>query len=130
MADDLDENFELDEKFSTQEQYYQSDNESVKIDQEEESFANVGNGHQNKQSVLNKGQKRKFEQLISDTSKASNKKANKKKNITEILKLKKNEIEQPTYAINEFKKLLVKFIKVNLSSVEKNELNLSEVSYK
>ncbi len=128
MADDLDENFELDEKFSTQQQqqHDQSDNESVKSD-EEKSFASVGNGHQ-KKTTADKGLKRKFEQVFSDATKTSNKKANKKKNITEILKLKKDELERPTYAINEFKKFLIKFINVNLSSVEKNELNLSEVS--
>ena len=136
MADDLDENFEMDEKFSTkqqQQQYDQSDNESVSNDEEEKSFASVGNGHQkhpikSSSAASNKGLKRKFEQVTSDAAKDSSKKANKKKNITEILKLKKNELEQPTYAINEFKKFLIKFLNVNLSSVEKNELNLSEVS--
>lgn len=58
----------------------------------------------------------------------ANRRRPKKKNITEILALKKDELEQPTYAVNEFKKCLLKYINVNLSSVEKNELNLNEVS--
>lgn len=120
MADDLEDNFELDEKFAGQ----QPDLVESTDEEEAEAFANIG------PFVEAKSQKRKFESLNSkktSSSETPNKK-NKKKNITEILELKKNEINQPTYAINEFKKSLIKFINVNLSSVEKNELNLSEVS--
>ena len=123
MADDLEDNFELDEKFSGQQP-----NLAESTDEEEaEAFKNIGS------FVESKPQKRKFDTLNNNNNNKNNSetpnKKNKKKNITEILELKKNEISQPTYAINEFKKSLIKFINVNLSSVEKNELNLSEVSF-
>lgn len=111
----MDENYNLDEKF----QQKFENTESAGSDAEEVEAAHE-----------NVAKKRKFDQVNSAGTKSSDSanKKNKKKNITEILKLKKDELSRPTYAINEFKKHLVKYINVNLSSVEKNDLNLSEVS--
>lgn len=125
--DDLDENYELDENFSTKYEHQSNidtDNEENEIPVVEEAPS-----ENNKKPI-----KRKFDQVTRNEKSNTNalndvsKKKNKKKNITEMLALKKSEIEQPTYAINEFKKILIKYSNVNLSSVEKNELNLSEVS--
>lgn len=53
-------------------------------------------------------------------------KSSKKKNITEILELKKDELNKPSYAYNEFKQQMCKFINENFSSVEKNEFNMNQ----
>lgn len=124
--DDLDENYELDENFSTKYEHQSN----IDTDNEENEIPAVDEApsENNKKPI-----KRKFDQVTRNEKSNTNalndvsKKKNKKKNITEMLALKKSEIEQPTYAINEFKKILIKYLNVNLSSVEKNELNLSEV---
>lgn len=110
MADVLDENYDIEEKFVVK----QVDANDSTSEHEEANATTLDSGS---------GKKRKFDQVKSDKNKK-----NKKKNITEILKLKKDELSEPTYAINEFKRHLCKYIKTNLSSVERNELNLSEVS--
>ena len=57
-------------------------------------------------------------------------KKQKKKTITEILEIHKDEINKPTYARNELIKTLTNHIDKNLSIVEKNDLNLSQDPHK
>ena len=121
MADDLDENYELEEKYRP---HLAND-----VSDEETEISSVPSD--------NKSKKRKFEDLVSNGNKAnkliksssddSEKKKKKKKNITEILKLKKDEFTQPAYATNEFKKFFFKFMNEKLSSVEKNAINFNQV---
>ena len=115
MADDLDENFELEAKFTLQHESIESDNSMSEpiVPQETKK-------------------KRKFEELTDTATPpqtaSSKKKKNTKKNITEVLQLNKTELNKPSYIINEFKKILSKYLNDNLSSIEKNELNLNEAS--
>lgn len=107
MADELDENYQLEKKFKIK---------AAELDEFSDS---------NEQSFqLNK--KSKFEQTRASNESNNKKIKKKKKNITEILELKKNDLNKPSYASNEFKNSLKKFINENLSSVEKNEFNLHE----
>lgn len=107
MADELDENYQLEKKFKIK---------AADLDEFSDS---------NEQSFqLNK--KSKFEQTRASNESNNKKIKKKKKNITEILELKKNDLNKPSYASNEFKNSLKKFINENLSSVEKNEFNLHE----
>ncbi|RNA37002.1 CMSS1 isoform X1 [Brachionus plicatilis] len=94
MADDLDENFQIEEDFLPSDQIADD-----LISDEPETFAN--------------------------TETKSIKSKTKKKNITEILKLKQNEFDRPSFANKEFKSMLLKYIKTNLSSVEKMDFNLT-----
>jgi hypothetical protein len=57
-------------------------------------------------------------------------KKQKKKTITEILEIHKDEINKPSYARNELIRILDAHIDKNLSIVEKNDLNLSQDSHK
>jgi protein CMS1 len=110
MADDLDENFELDdEKFTPSNSSNINDDESIDEDEE-------------KSQPLKKKTKIAFK----ETNSSAKIKKNKKKNITEILNLNRKEINKPNYATEEFKKILVKHLNEKLSSVEKNLLNLNE----
>lgn len=63
-----------------------------------------------------------------DESALKETKKRKKKNITEILELKKDEFNDPNYSRNEFKKMLTNHIEKNLSTVEKQSLNLNDDS--
>ena len=91
MADDLDENFQIEENFLP--------SETV----EEDDFSNED------------------KKLTESDPKKS--KVKKKKNITEILKLKQNELKKASLANKELKSILIKYIKTNLSSIEKMDLN-------
>jgi hypothetical protein len=113
MADELDENYTLDKKFSTHEPF-----ESISDGEEEEE-----NEQPKKKLKSNKFEPKSNER---NTNKQESKKKPKKKNITEILELKKKELNKPSYAYNEFKNHVFKFIADNLSSVEKNDFNLNE----
>ena len=112
MADELDENYTLDKKFSTHEPF-----ESISDGEEEEE-----NKQPKKKLKSNKFESKSNER---NTNKQESKKKPKKKNITEILELKKKELNKPSYAYNEFKNHVFKFIADNLSSVEKNDFNSS-----
>ena len=109
MADDLDENYFIEKEFEQKPAsipYVEDEDEDEEITETKPSL------------------KRKSDS--SPKVAEENKKKKKKLNITEILKLKSAEINKPNYAIDEFKTCLMKYITENLSSVEKNEYNLSK----
>jgi len=103
MADELDENYTLDKKFKVAEP----------IDDQEDL--------DELQTKSNK-----FDKPISKETSNSKKIKTKKKNITEILEIKKKELNKPSYAYDEFKRILTKFIVDNLSSVERKDFGLNE----
>lgn len=93
MADDLDENFQIEEDFLPNNEADEDDLDEIK------------------NSIT-------LENSFSKT------KTKKKKNITEILKLRENELKKASFANKEFKSILLKYIKKNLSSVEKMDMGL------
>lgn len=103
MADDLDENFSIEEEFlpepRPQEVDDDNDNELVEEKPSESSSSSS--------SSLKKSQQR-----------------NRRKNIHEILELRKDELSRPAYPNDEFTKLLVDYASKKLSSVERNTLDL------
>ncbi len=103
MADELDENYTLDKKFKVAEPIDDLDD----LDE--------------LQTKSNK-----FDKPISKETSNSKKIKTKKKNITEILEIKKKELNKPSYAYDEFKRILTKFIVDNLSSVERKDFGLNE----
>lgn len=111
MADDLDENFEISEEFIPEPRPQELSDESDN-DANDEPLENLDD---------RLPQKRK---AIDSRTQAQERKRHKRKNITEILKLRKSELAKASYAINEFTKILVDFANKKLSSVEKNDLNL------
>jgi hypothetical protein len=58
-------------------------------------------------------------------SQSKKKKKNKRLNISELLKLRGDQFDQNDFQTNEFKSQMVTHLNKHLSSVEKNELNLS-----
>ena len=112
MADDLDENYQLEKDLSSSENETEDD-----VEEEEEPKLGAAPVKFDKNSQPSSKQV--------ENAKNSNKKKNKKKNITEILKLKGSEISKPKFAVEEFKKIIKKYLNENLSSVEKNDLKLS-----
>jgi hypothetical protein len=106
MADDLEENFEIGDEFmpSTRPQEVNSSEE------EEEEIEEVNKPTTNKRKQP-------------PTAEAPSKKK-KRKNITEILELKKSEMSKASFATREFIKILSEYAQKKLSGVEKNELNL------
>lgn len=127
MAGDLDENYELEEKFT----YKQSHVDDSGLSSEEEEIETASNKVAKKRK-LDQTKGNPFEKKGADDkrgeSSTSVAKKKKKKNITEILQLKKDELSQPSYATNEFKKHVLKFMNDKLSSVEKNSVGLNEIS--
>lgn len=129
MADDLDENYELEEKFAykpstVDDSGVSSDSEETEPD-ENNKLSKKRKLDQSKSNPFEKGNKKGAENGADSSETAAKKK--KKKNITEILQLKKDELSQPSYATNEFKKHVLKFMNENLSSVEKNAIGFNEV---
>jgi len=57
---------------------------------------------------------------------AKKRKIKKRPNITELLKLRRSEFEKPSYFVHEMKNMLVKFIRENVSSVERTSLHISK----
>jgi hypothetical protein len=113
MADDLDENYEIENAFipkpSVQLNGPQLDGENDEDeddDNEEQDFTE------------NPG--------LNSSSQAASKKKRKRKNLTEILELKKDELAQASYATDEFIQQATSYINKKLSSVEKNDLNLGD----
>ena len=106
MADDLEENFEIGDEFmpSARPQEVNSSEE------EEEEIEEVNKSTTNKRKQA-------------PTAEAPSKKK-KRKNITEILELKKSEMSKASFATQEFIKILSEYAQKKLSGVEKNELNL------
>jgi hypothetical protein len=103
MADEFDENFLIENK-------YMRSAESVKINQDElinDEQDDVFNMHH--QNEMNS---------------QSVKKRNKKKNITDILKIKQDELNKSAYCKTELKAYLNDYIDKNLSIIEKNEFDL------
>jgi len=115
--DNLDENYLIDDKFS------HTFNESHDEELSESELLTDG---QQESSVIKKKRKTSEanESISLETSSSKSKKRRRKKNITEILKLRENSIIKPSQPIKEFKNALLKYMNENLSSVEKNELNL------
>jgi len=56
------------------------------------------------------------------------KKKKKKLNLTQILELKKDELSKVDYSKNELKKILLDYVKKNLSVIDRQDLNLSDES--
>lgn len=102
MADDLDENFEISEEFIPEPRPLDVYEEIQNVNESEKVNGNDGTNSENVKS------------------------RNKRKNITEILELRKDELSKASYATNEFKKILIDYANKTLCSVEKNELNLSD----
>jgi hypothetical protein len=97
MADDLEENYVIEENFLNKKK--QNDDEiDIEFDTQQQPGEVV----------------------------ETNRKKQKKKTITEILELNKDEINKPEYARNELIKILNDYIDKKLSIVEKNDLNLTE----
>jgi protein CMS1 len=114
MADDLDENFVLDDKnqnFSEPE----SDQESLSGDEESNNRGDKTSNNNKKRSSNQSGQEA-----------ADNKAKKKKMNITEILKLNQKELKKASYPTKEFKKIVKKYISENLSGVEKNNFGMND----
>ena len=130
MADDLDENYFVEKEFVQKTQKLDTnsvsdgeENDDNSENDEMEAKANVQS--KNDAKFLNK-RKIGDHDTIASTVNESKKKRHKKKNITEILKIReKTQKNQPSFPIKEFKRVLLKYLNENLSSVEKNDLNLS-----
>jgi hypothetical protein len=115
MADDLDENFLLDEKIKAHSDS-EDDNEEeeqIKSTDSNEAFENSNSQQPNQTGSINKDKTKK-------------KKKNKRLNISELLKLRGDQFDQDDFQTNEFKSQMVAYLNKHLSSVEKNELNLSD----
>lgn len=118
MADDLSENYLIEKEFIP------TINE---IDHDSNDSDLVQHEHP-KVQLKKDSNKRKIHEADSHASNSSNlnkKKRRKKKNITEILKLREHLKIKPSQPINELVGILIKYMNENLSSVEKNDLNLA-----
>lgn len=102
MADDLEENFQIEDEYIKKHDINRNN-----IEQDVIEFDDEINEDNNELKDSNK------------------KKKSKKKTITEILALKKNEVNKPAYIRNELKRLLNEYILKNLSVIEKTDLNLN-----
>lgn len=117
MADDLDENYQLDDEFMPSSEPCLFDDEAEEDEKEQHDIEQDEPGPQvknNKQRPSDSKSKQK----------ANENKKTKKKNITEILKLKEKELNKASFATREFKAIVQKHINNNLSSIEKTEFNL------
>lgn len=103
MADDLDENFEIEPEERDDDEDEDEDDDDDMVNEEETQKNGV---------------------KLKNVSQTDSKRKRKKKNITEILELKKSDFAKASYAANEFKKILIEYANKKLSSVEKNELGL------
>ncbi|CAF0849740.1 unnamed protein product [Brachionus calyciflorus] len=107
MADDLDENYQLEDEFLP------SNDAIINSDIEEVT----------EETKITESIKRK-----QNEEKSKSEIKTKKKNITEILKLKEKELSKASFATKEFKTLIQKHVSSNLSSVEKMEFDLIDES--
>lgn len=112
MADDLDANFEIDDEFIPEQRPHELNED-------------IDGSNSSDETRENSNEKNNVAKRPLDSSSTA-KSRRKRKNITEILELKKDELAKASYAINEFKKTLIDYANKKLSSVEKNELNLKE----
>lgn len=115
MADDLDENFVLEENFKPdgRSRAHESDDE-----EEEETTDNRTTSSSKRPAPVAKSRG------ASLGDEAASAKKRKRLNITEILELKKDELNRPDYCVNEFKQLLLKHMDKSFSNVERIDLNL------
>lgn len=117
MADDLDENFQIETEFIPKIQPLSNGGGGDYVYEEIEEESDDGD-----ESSQNKRQK--LDAQSNNKTDSTKKNRRKRKNLTEILELKKNELRKPSYAMNEFEKILADYANKKLSSVEKNELGL------
>ena len=111
MADNLDENFLIEKDFFK--------TEKLSSDDEELSEAEItSKGSQNNASI----KKRKTDSVNAEANSNSLKKRRRKKNITEILKLRENSIMKPSLPNSEFRDILIKHMNEKFSTIEKNDL--------
>jgi protein CMS1 len=100
MADELEENFLIENKFVRNIENARTEPSEILLDSED-----IFNAHQTENTA---------------------KKRHKKKNITEILKIKESLLNKSAYCKNEFKNYLTDYIEKNMSIIEKNELDLDK----
>lgn len=106
MADDLEENFIIEDSFKP----------ALNAADEDEDDESVT------ETETEKPTKKKNPPTRDETNGAAKKR--KRKNLGDILELKKDQLNKSSYATNEFVKLITDHVNKKLSSVEKKELNL------
>lgn len=115
MADDLDDNYLIEKDLSPA-------NEET-LDSERSPLDKL------KKDGVKKKPKSELDSIAKESSthseKSNSNKKKKKMNITELISREGSKLNSWLYIKNEFKKALLKYINDNLSSVEKNDLNLT-----